>query len=176
MNRKFEAVDKRFEAMDKRFEELIDSMNRKFEAVDKRFEMLINEIRVLKVAVGSIGDREGKAFEKTIKEILKEGVSKKFVDIEKIEKLRVKDEKGEIVLPNQKVELDIFASNGRNVLIEVKFHMTVDKLVNFYKKAQFIEKMKGFKAEKLVIAIEIDENALDLAEDLGIDVITRQSQ
>ncbi len=162
----------RFEAVDRRFEELIDSMNRKFEAVDKRFEILITEIRILKVAVGTLGDREGKAFEKTIKEILKESIQKKFIDIEKIEKLRVRDEEGEIVLPNQRVELDIFASNGRKILMEVKFHMTVEKLVNFYKKAQFIEKKKGFKADKLIIAIEIDENALDLAEDLGIDVIT----
>ncbi len=172
MNRKFEAVDKRFEESDRRFKELIDSMNRKFEAVDKRFEILITEIRILKVAVGTLGDREGKAFEKTIKEILKESIQKKFIDIEKIEKLRVRDEEGEIVLPNQRVELDIFASNGRKILMEVKFHMTVEKLVNFYKKAQFIEKKKGFKADKLIIAIEIDENALDLAEDLGIDVIT----
>ncbi|MHA1895569.1 MAG: DUF3782 domain-containing protein [Candidatus Helarchaeota archaeon] len=175
MNRKFDAVDKRFEAADKRFEELIDSMNRRFEAVDKRFEELIREIQILKVAVCSIGDREGKAFEKTIKEILKENIKKKFIDLEKVEKIRIKDANGEVVLPNQRVEIDIFASNGRTVLIEVKFHMTVEKLVHFYKKAQFVEKIKGFKAEKLVIAIEIDDKALDLAEDLGIDVITSHS-
>ncbi|MHA1381242.1 MAG: DUF3782 domain-containing protein [Candidatus Helarchaeota archaeon] len=153
--------------MDRRFEALQQQM-------DKRFEMLIDEIRVLKVAVGTIGDREGKAFERTIKEILNKSIQKKFIDIDKIEKLRVKDEKGEVVLPNQRVEIDIFASNGRNVLMEVKFHMTVEKLVHFYKKAQFVERKKGFKAEKLIIAIEIDKNAMDLAEDLEIDVITRQ--
>ncbi|MBD3230080.1 MAG: DUF3782 domain-containing protein [Candidatus Lokiarchaeota archaeon] len=173
-------IQQRFEAVDKRFEELIKSMNKRFEAVDKRFEAadkrfeeLINEIKELKVQTGTIGDREGKDFEKTILEILRASIKKRFISLEKVKKLRVKDTEGDIVLPDQRVELDIYASDGRKILMEVKFHMNTEKLVNFYKKAEFIEKIKGFKAEKLVIAIEIDEDALELAKDLGIGVITK---
>ncbi|MHA1266991.1 MAG: DUF3782 domain-containing protein [Candidatus Helarchaeota archaeon] len=173
MNRRFEAVDKRFEAVDRRFEELIASMNQRFEAVDKRFEELIAEIKLLKVWTGTVGDREGKDFEKTIRELLRQSIKKRFIDISKIEKIRVKDVHGEVVLPNQRVELDTYASNGRRVLMEVKFHMTLEKLTSFYKKACFIEKVNGFKAEKLIIAIEIDPEALLKAEELGIGVITK---
>ena len=170
---RFEAIDKRFEAVDKRFEELIDSMNRKFEAIDKRFEELINEIKILKIAVGTLGGREGKDFEKTILNILKKSIENRFIDLQKIEKKRIRDKEGEIVLPGQKVEVDIFASDGRYVIIEIKFHMTKDKIISFYKKAKIVEKELGIEAEKLVIAIEIDDIALDLAEDLGIEVITK---
>ncbi|MHA1266880.1 MAG: hypothetical protein ACTSRS_16705 [Candidatus Helarchaeota archaeon] len=51
--------------------------------------------------------------------------------------------------------------------------MTVKKLIDFYKNALFIEKVKGFQAEKLVIAIEIDDDAVDLAKELGIGVISK---
>ncbi len=155
-------IENRFEAIDKRFE-----------AVDKRFEELINEIKILKIAVGTLGGREGKDFEKTILNILKKSIENRFIDLQKIEKKRIRDKEGEIVLPGQKVEVDIFASDGRYVIIEIKFHMTKDKIISFYKKAKIVEKELGIEAEKLVIAIEIDDIALDLAEDLGIEVITK---
>lgn len=157
-----EIIQQRFEAVDRRFE-----------AVDRRFEVLINEIKELKVQTGSIGDREGRDFEKTIREILNESIKKRFIDITKIERLKVVDTQGERVLPNQKVEMDIFASDGRKVLMEVKFHMTAKKVTNFYLDTQFIEKRKGFTAEKLIIAIEIDEDAIELAKELGIGIISK---
>ncbi|TFG04509.1 MAG: DUF3782 domain-containing protein [Promethearchaeota archaeon] len=173
VDKRFEAVDKRFEAVDKRFEELIASMNKRFEAVDKRFEELIDEIKLIKAWTGTVGDREGKDFEKTIRELLRQNIKNRFIDISKIEKIRVQDVQGEVVLPNQKVEMDNYASDGRRILMEVKFHMTLEKLIFFYKKAAFIEKMKNFEAEKLILAIEIDQDALLKAEELGIGVITK---
>ena len=172
-----EMMDKRFEAMqlymDKRFEAMQLYMDKRFEAMDNRFKTIINEIRELKVQTGTLGNRDGKDFEKTIREILKENIKSRFIDIENIKKLRVKDIEGDIVLPNQRVELDIYATDGRKILMEVKFHMNSEKLVTFYKKATFVEKIKDFKADKLVIAIEIDDDALELAKELGIGVITK---
>ncbi|MHA1448984.1 MAG: DUF3782 domain-containing protein [Candidatus Hodarchaeales archaeon] len=175
MNKRFEAVDKRFEAVDKRFEELIASMNKRFEAVDKRFVFVINELKEVKVALGSLGGRSGINLEKTILEILREVLVKRNIDVSRIESRKIKDWDGEIFQRGTPVQLDVLGEDGDRVFIEIKFHVTTEDVMLFDKKSEFLAKKIGEPSQRLMIALEIDDNAKDLAEDYGMVVITKRN-
>ena len=153
-NRRFEAVDKRFEAMDKRFEELIKQMNERTEIVGKRFEDLINEMNTgfenaredrrigflkieksiteIKAAVGSIGDRSGKALEDTIIELLNDKLIQENIQASKIHKEIISDKEGIVFTKHYSSDIDVLIEDGKIILIDIKYHTDNNKIFNFF--------------------------------------------
>jgi hypothetical protein len=89
-----------------------------------------------------------------------------------VEKKGVYDELGECYHPGAKVQVDMYAHDGEHVLFEIKYTADEEDVEVFFRKTQFIEKKLGIKAQKTLIAIDIDEQTLKLCEKLGISVIT----
>ncbi|MHA1973690.1 MAG: hypothetical protein ACTSW1_11885 [Candidatus Hodarchaeales archaeon] len=152
---------------------IIQEMDRRFEAVDRRFEQLILELKGIKTAVGTLGNKSGINLEKTILEIMRETLIKEKVDINKISAKKIKDWDAEVFQRGSPVQLDIIAENGDRIFVEIKFHCTVDDLLLFDKKCEFFAKKMGEPTKRIIIALEIDDDAKEIAEDYGIKVITK---
>jgi hypothetical protein len=188
MDKRFEQVDKRFEEliaqMDKRFEELIAQMDKRFEQVDKRFEeqdgrfaQMVVELnrqnKRLEVTIGSMGRRWGSDLEKTVLEIFRETLREKGVYSERVEKFTFKDVDGKYSgKKGFKVDVDIMLHDGRVTLVEVKSRAELEHVEALLEKRPLIEKIQGRKVDRLIIvAVNIDRDALERAEELGIETV-----
>ncbi|MCC6035151.1 MAG: hypothetical protein LM567_06635 [Desulfurococcaceae archaeon] len=70
------------------------------------------------------------------------------------------------------IEVDIYLHDKVVYFIEVKAYIELDDVDWFHDKVGIVEKILGRRADKLVIvAVNIDKNALERARDLGIEVV-----
>lgn len=159
-----QAMDRRFEAGDRRFEEM-----------DRRFGQLILEVKEIKAAVGSLGGRVGINLEKTILEVLRETLIEDNIDIKQITAKKIKDWDAEIFQRGTPVQMDILGEDGDRIFIEIKFHVTTEDVMLFDKKCDFFVKKLGEPTQKLIIGLEFDEEAKELANEYGFKIITKKT-
>ncbi|MFQ6126959.1 MAG: DUF3782 domain-containing protein [Candidatus Heimdallarchaeota archaeon] len=184
MNRRFEATDKRFEATDKRleelrvdmnrrFEELLGQMNRRFEAWERYFESIERRLDIIDAGLGALGHRSGIALERTILNVFRRALELRGIDVDKVEKMGIRDDRGDLYHPGAKIEYDLYVHDEEHILFEIKYRITEQDLENFLVKTKFFEQKKGIRPQKVVITLEIEEYVKRLCADRGIEVITR---
>jgi len=166
--KRLEVIERRFEIVEKRFEEI----NKRFEAIEKSLEDLTRVVGELKVAVGSLGRMFGRDLEKTILELYRHVLAERGIEIEKVERFICRDVDGRFYKKGAMIEVDIYLHDKVVYFIEVKAYIELDDVDWFHDKVGIVEKILGRKADKLVIvAVNIDKNALERARDLGIEVV-----
>lgn len=164
-SRRFEEHDKRFEASDRRFEEM------KRES-DERFEKLLNKIgnvdRRIDRTLGALGARWGLSSEYAFREAIK-SVFKEFTNL-RVEHYISYDKKGDVFGGPEQVEIDVVLRNGSLWLMEIKSSISKPEVYTFIRKAEFYEKEKGRKADRLIIVSPMfNPDATVAAEKLGIE-------
>jgi hypothetical protein len=151
---------------------ILEEHSKILEGHGKRLEELTRAIGELKVSVGSLGRRWGRDLERTVLELYRQTLEERGVEPGKVEKYVYTDLKGEYLARGARIEVDVYVHNEKVYLIEVKSHAEVDDVEWFYKKAQIVEKILGKAAEKLIIvAVNIDKEALERAKQLGIEAV-----
>ncbi|MFQ6127033.1 MAG: DUF3782 domain-containing protein, partial [Candidatus Heimdallarchaeota archaeon] len=166
-------MNQRFEAMDQRFEALLAEMDRRFELTERHFESIERRLDIVDAGLGTLGYRSGIALERTLLNVFRRALELRGIEVEKVEKIGLRDERGEFYSPGAKVEYDLYVHDGDHLLFEIKYHVTEEDLENFLLKAKFFEQKRGVRSQKIVIALEIDEYVKRLCTDRGIEVITR---
>jgi len=132
------------------------------------------EIKDLRVEIGSIGRRLGRGFEKVVLETYKDALERFGVKIEEIRRLKIYDSEGKVFPPTSPIEIDGYISDSKRILIEIKAFLETDDVTWFLTKVKRIEELMGLRAEKLIIAVEVTEEAEKLCKKLGIDLIYRR--
>lgn len=158
-------IERVIEQSDKRFETLILQINKEFSEVK-------NEIKKIQVAVGSIGDRSGKALEDTIIELLSDKIIQENIQASKIHKKYLKDEEGVIFTKNYTTDIDVLIENDKIILIDIKYHTDNRKIFNFLKRAELYSLIKKPYNKLITISLEIEKKYLEYAAEQGIKVIT----
>ncbi|MBD3193344.1 MAG: hypothetical protein GF308_22100 [Candidatus Heimdallarchaeota archaeon] len=181
MDKRFAESDKRFEAQTEELQKLRKTMDKRFAESDKRFRELTSEIkalrldnRTLSVGMGTLGNRMGHEFEKLVRSIFKDPLIKEGIDIEKVEKLGLRNKDPTILEGLEKITFDGYLHDGREILLEVKFTMDINKLRWFIARGKAFEKIKGKTPELWVVTTMITPDALELAKEHGIKVLTRE--
>jgi len=174
MDKRFEMMDKRFEMMDKRFE----SMDKRFESMDRRFEEAKNErkeinkkVSEISVAIGSLGDRSGKALEDTIIEILNDELIRENIPTSKIQKETIIDKEGIVFTKNFSTDIDVLIEDGKTILIEVKYRMDNFEIFYFLKVAELYSHTRKPYDQLLIITLEVKRLHLNYANQQKIKVI-----
>jgi hypothetical protein len=151
---------------------LLEEHSKLLERHEKRLEELARAVGELKVAVGSLGRRWGRDLERTVLELYRHALEERGVEPGKVEKFVYTDVDGRFYRRGAKVEVDVYIHNGGMYLVEVKSHAELDDVEWFYEKAGIVEKILGRKAAKLIIvAVNIDKEALHRAQELGIEAV-----
>ncbi len=190
---------KRFEAHDKKFNEILkrlDEHDRKFNVImqrldehDRKFNVImqrldehtriLNEhtklLQRLDVRYGSLSRRIGRDLELTILNIYKDQLMQLGIDPDKARRFEYKDEEGKYGLKGKRYEFDIVISNTHADIIEVKSHAEEEDVVFFYEKVNNIKDVliKEFNdiGRLIIVAVDIDEEALAEANRLGIKTV-----
>ncbi|MHA1491881.1 MAG: hypothetical protein ACTSRI_19785 [Promethearchaeota archaeon] len=163
-DKRFEAMDKRFEAMDKRFEALIMQMSRGFEEVKA-------EIKKVRVMTSSIGDRSGKALEKTIIELLNNKLIQENIQANKIYNEPLIDKEGILFPKNYSTDIDVLIEGRKTILIDMKYHSDNRKIADFLRRAELYAKTKNPYDQLVIITLEIKKRYFDYANQQQIKVI-----
>jgi len=124
------------------------------------------------VAVGSLGRRWGRDLERTVLELYRHALEERGVEPGRVEKFVYTDVDGRFYRRGARIEVDVHIHDGGMYLVEVKSHAELDDVEWFYEKAGIVEKILGRKAAKLIIvAVNIDKEALQRAQVLGIEAV-----
>jgi len=151
---------------------LLEEHSNLLERHEKRLEELARAVGELKVAVGSLGRRWGRDLERTVLELYRHALEERGVEPGRVEKFVYTDVDGRLYRRGARIEVDVYIHDGAMYLVEVKSHAELDDVEWFYEKAGIVEKILGRKAAKLIIvAVNIDKEALQRAQELGIEAV-----
>jgi hypothetical protein len=151
---------------------LLEEHSKLLERHEKRLEELARAVGELKVSVGSLGRRWGRDLERTVLELYHHALEERGVEPGRVEKFVYTDVDGRFYRRGARIEVDVYIHDGAMYLVEVKSHAELDDVEWFYEKAGIVEKILGRKAAKLIIvAVNIDKEALQRAQELGIDAV-----
>jgi Uncharacterized conserved protein containing a coiled-coil domain len=151
---------------------LLEEHSKLLERHEKRLEELARAVGELKVAVGSLGRRWGRDLERTVLELYRHALEERGVEPGRVEKFVYTDVDGRFYRRGARIEVDVYIHDGGMYLVEVKSHAELDDVEWFYEKAGIVEKILRRKAAKLIIvAVSIDKEALQRAQELGIEAV-----
>jgi len=151
---------------------LLEEHSKLLERHEKRLEELARAVGEVKVAVGSLGRRWGRDLERTVLELYRHALEERGVEPGRVEKFVYTDVDGRFYRRGARIEVDVYIHDGAMYLVEVKSHAELDDVEWFYEKAGIVEKILGRKAAKLIIvAVNIDKEALQRAQELGIEAV-----
>jgi len=178
----FQEILKRLDEHDKRLSEITEILRRHEEILKrheeilsdhgKTFSELVKAVGELKVAMGSLGRRWGVDLEKTVLKIYKDALESRGIEPGKVEKFIYTDVDGKYYRQGARLEMDVYIHDDKVYLIEVKSHAELDDVEWLFDKARIVGRILGREVKRVIlIAINIDKEALDRANQLGIDTI-----
>ncbi|KUO93809.1 MAG: hypothetical protein AT717_03265, partial [Vulcanisaeta sp. CIS_19] len=133
---------------------------------------LVKAVGELKVAMGSLGRRWGVDLEKTVLKIYKDALESRGIEPGKVEKFIYTDVDGRYYRQGARLEMDVYIHDDKVYLIEVKSHAELDDVEWLFDKARIVGRILGREVKRVIlIAVNIDKEALDRANQLGIDTI-----
>ncbi len=164
--------EKQAEEIAKLREDMIAGFKRHDEEIAKLREDMIAGFKLLSRHIDALGARWGMLSEQAFREGLKGIVEEEFGL--KIEKWVRYDQKGYVFGYPGDVDIDVALHDERVILVEVKSHVGREDVYVFKKKADFYESVEGRKPARLIIVTPYaDEDALDMAKRLHIEVYTK---
>jgi len=125
----------------------------------------------LKVIVGSMGRRWGRDLEETVLAIYKDELAQRGLDVRLARKFSYVDVDGRFGLKGNVYNFDVIIEGDGVTVIEVKSRATRDDVVWFYEKVRRVESLLGNVKRLLVVAVNIDKEALERAQELGVDAV-----
>ena len=151
---------------------ILEGHARLLEEHSKRLEELTRAVGELRVAMGSLGRRWGRDLERAVLELYRHALEERGVEPGKVERFVYTDVDGRFYRRGARIEVDVYIRDERMYLVEVKPHAELDHVERFYDKARIVERILGRRAEKLIlVAVNVDKEALERARELGIDVV-----
>ncbi|ABO08935.1 hypothetical protein Pcal_1516 [Pyrobaculum calidifontis JCM 11548] len=146
----------------------MDAVERELKRQRKVLITLVKEVRDLKVAVGSLGRRLGVDVRALVDELLKRLGVGEYV----VEKFRFEDREGRYGPRGVVYEVDLYVSNDKTFLVELKSLVEPEDVDRFYLVADAVERILGRRAEgKIIVGVHAAREALERAEKLGVTLL-----
>jgi hypothetical protein len=160
-----EDMVKGLERHDREIQRLTEEMNRLREDMTKGFELVNRHI-------SAISARWGIMAEDAFREGLRGTLEKEFGVM--VDRWISRDEDGMVYGFSSVIEVDIAIKNGKTMLIEISSSVDKSKVAAFLRKAQLYEKKTGIRPDRLImITPYADEDAIEAAREVGVEVYTR---
>jgi hypothetical protein len=176
-----EEYSKRFEEHDKKFDIIVQEL-KELRKTTNELTLILSEVSVilkehtkyindLRSAVGSLGRRMDLDLEKLILSIYREQLKRIGIDEKKIRKFKYIDVEGRFGKKDRIYEFDILVSDDYVDVIEVKISVSIDDVEWFEEKVERMTTLLKNVRRKIIVATNIDKEALELCNKIGIKVI-----
>jgi hypothetical protein len=176
-----EEYSKRFEEHDKKFDIIVQEL-KELRRTTNELTLILSEVSVilkehtkyindLRSAVGSLGRIMDLDLEKLILSIYREQLKRIGIDEKKIRKFKYIDVEGRFGKKDRIYEFDILVSDDYVDVIEVKSSVIIDDVEWFEEKVERMTTLLKNVRRKIIVATNIDKEALELCNKIGIKVI-----
>ncbi|HIE23674.1 MAG TPA: DUF3782 domain-containing protein, partial [Candidatus Korarchaeota archaeon] len=156
----------------RRLDELSRSVSRLVEVTEEHSRSIFELGARLEVTIGSMGRRWGIDLERTVLSIFREILEQRGIEPGKVEKFRFKDVEGKYLRKGTIVDVDVLVRDEKLYVIEVKSRAERDHVEMLPEKASVVEKVLGRAVDEiLLVAVNIDDDALERAKELRIGTI-----
>ncbi|MFZ8857630.1 MAG: DUF3782 domain-containing protein, partial [Candidatus Caldarchaeales archaeon] len=92
----------------------------------------------------------------------------------KVDRWIARDEYGMVYGFSSVIEIDIAIKDGKTMLIEISSSVDKSRVAAFLRKAQLYEKKRGIRPDRLImVTLYADEDAIEAAREVGVEVYTR---
>jgi len=185
-NRRWEEAYKRFEALekkllehDRKFEAIESEIKRLWEAVEKlredfnkSYESIMRRLDSFERRLIALGTRWGVDSEKAFRNAMR-GVVEEILGVARVEKWRYYDKEGEVLGYLALIEADVAIKDQVHILIEVKASASSAEVSKLWRIGKLYEKVTGVKPRLVLVTPFIDEEGLETAKNLGVEVYTK---
>jgi len=155
--KRWEEAYKRFEAIETELRNLREDFNKSIMAVNRRLDAL--------------GARWGLISEEAFREGMR-GVVERILGVAKVEKWSYNDVNGEVYGHPAMIDVDIVVKDGSHILVEVKSSVSRGDVAEFWRIGRLYERVNGVKPRLVIVSPYVDDRAMELARELGIEVYT----
>jgi hypothetical protein len=153
-------------------EDMIAGFKRHDEEIAKLREDMMEGFRLLSRHVDALGARWGIMSEQAFREGLKGLLEREFGF--KVERWVRRDEQGFVYGHPSVIDVDVAVHDGKVILVEVRSHVDEEDVYNFRRRCDFYGVMEGKEpARRIIVTPYADEDAIKIAEQLGIEVYTK---
>jgi hypothetical protein len=177
------------EALDKLVTYTFTGFNKILEVLEKHSKILEEHSKILEkhskileehtkiltrieATLGGLTSRMGIDMERMILNVYKDVFEREGLEIRKVEKISFKDVDGRYYRRGAKLELDIYAHDDKVYFMEVKSLVDVNDIEWFNFKCEIFEKILGRRPDRrMIVCINILDEALERARELGVDII-----
>ncbi|MFZ8824154.1 MAG: DUF3782 domain-containing protein [Desulfurococcales archaeon] len=143
--------------------------------LEKHSKILEEHTKILtriEATLGGLTSRMGIDMERMILNVYKDVFEREGLEIRKVEKISFKDVDGRYYRRGAKLELDIYAHDDKVYFMEVKSLVDVNDIEWFNFKCEIFEKILGRRPDRrIIVCINILDEALERARELGVDII-----
>jgi len=178
-NRRWEDAFKRFEAIEfeiKRLWEAVEKLREDFnklrEDFNKLYESVMKRMDSFERRLMALGTRWGIESEGAFRNAMR-GVVEELLGVAKVEKWRYYDERGEVLGYPSWIEVDVTIKDQIHVLLEVKSSASGAEVSKLWRIGKLYERVVGVRPRLVLVTPFIDENGLEAAKRLGVEVYTK---
>jgi hypothetical protein len=143
--------------------------------LEKHSKILEEHTKILtriEATLGGLTSRMGIDMERMILNVYKDVFEREGLEIRKVEKISFKDVDGRYYRRGAKLELDIYGHDDKVYFMEVKSLVDVNDIEWFNFKCEIFEKILGRRPDRrIIVCINILDEALERARELGVDII-----
>jgi hypothetical protein len=160
---------RRWEENQQQIRALLEELQRMGKEIQRQGKGLQRVHRRIDQTIGALGARWGMMSENAFRNALR-GILEENFGV-KVERVRYKDESGEVFGRPDQVELDVVIYDGQMLVCEIKSSASRADVYAFERKVRSYEKRVGRKADRAILISPMIEDA-ELARTLGIEVYT----
>jgi hypothetical protein len=161
--------ERRWEENQQQIRVLLEELQRMGQEIQRQGKGLQRVHRRIDQTIGALGARWGMMSENAFRNALR-GILEENFGV-KVERVRYKDESGEVFGRPDQVELDVVIYDGQMLVCEIKSSASRADVYAFERKVRSYEKRVGRKADRAILISPMIEDA-ELARTLGIEVYT----
>jgi len=171
-NKRWEEAYKRFESLENELKKLREETNKLREDFNKLYESVMRRMDSFERRLQALGARWGIESEEAFRNAMK-GVVEELLGVAKVEKWVYFDEKGEVLGYPSRIEVDITIKDDIHILIEIKSSASDADISKLWRMGKLYEKVTGVKPKLIMVTPFIDENGIETAKILGVEVYTK---
>uniref|UniRef100_A0A7C4BA55 DUF3782 domain-containing protein n=1 Tax=Thermofilum pendens TaxID=2269 RepID=A0A7C4BA55_THEPE len=160
--RRFERIEEELRALREESVRLRLDFNKLYEQVNRRLDSFERKLIAL-------GARWGVESEEAFREAMK-GILERILGTAMVERWTYFDSEGEVFGHPAQVEVDLLIRDGVHVLVEVKASVSDADVAKLWRVGRLYEKATGVKPRLVIVSPFVDERAIKLAGELGVEV------
>jgi len=162
--KRFERVEEELKALREESVRLRSDFNKLYEQVSRRLDSF--ERRLI-----ALGARWGVESEEAFREAMK-GILERILGTARVERWTYFDSEGEVFGRPAQVEADLLVRDGVHILVEVKASASEADVAKLWRVGRLYEKVTGVKPKLVIVSPFVDERAIKLARELGVEICT----